>query len=96
MYGSWLDQFSDAAGGDRLYVPVGAGRFAFDRVLRESSGYYLLGVEPATEDRDGQPRALKVRVNLKGVTVRNRQWVLVPLTSGAQLATPGTSSLRTQ
>lgn len=74
----WLDRFSESAGGTRIHVPVGAGEFAFERVLRETSGYYLLGVEPAAEDRDGRPRELKVRVNKRGVTVRARQWVVVP------------------
>ncbi|MGH9374117.1 MAG: VWA domain-containing protein [Vicinamibacterales bacterium] len=78
MYGVFLDQFSSAAGGERIYVPVGGGGFALDRVLKESSAYYLLGVEPADADRDGTPRELKVKVNRRGVTVRNRQWVLVP------------------
>jgi VWFA-related protein len=78
MYGVFLDQFSSAAGGERIYVPVGGGGFALDRVLKESSAYYLLGVEPADADRDGKPRELKVKVNRRGVTVRNRQWVLVP------------------
>jgi VWFA-related protein len=83
MYGTWLDRFSDAAGGDRLYVPVGGGTHAFDRVLRESSGYYLLGVDPGAEDRTGQPRELKVKVNRKGLTVRNRQWVVIPAKGNA-------------
>jgi len=95
MYGAWLDQFSDAAGGERLYVPVGGGAFAFERVLRESSGYYLLGVEPADEDRDGQPRELKVKVNGKGLTVRSRQWVVVPMKSGTQPSSAaGTAATR--
>ena len=78
MYGTFLDQFSSAAGGKSLYVPVGGGELALDRVLRESSGYYLLGVQPEDVDRDGKPRELKVKVNRRGVTVRSRQWVLVP------------------
>jgi len=78
MFGMFLDQFSSAAGGQRIYVPVGGGDFGFDRVLRESSAYYLLGVEPSETDRDGKPRELKVKVKQPGVTVRSRQWVLVP------------------
>lgn len=78
LRGDWLDRFSLAAGGSRIYVPVGAGEFAFDRVLRETSATYLLGVEPAEADRDGRPRELKVRVNARGATVRARQWVVVP------------------
>jgi VWFA-related protein len=78
MFGNWLDNFSRAAGGMRIYVPVGGGGFAFDRVLRESSAYYLLGVEPAEADRDGKPRQLHVKVDRRGTIVRSRQWVLVP------------------
>jgi VWFA-related protein len=78
MLSTFLDQFSSAAGGNRIYVPVGGGGFALDRVLRESSAYYLLGVEPAEADRDGKARELRVKVDRRGVTVRSRQWVLVP------------------
>src|ERR1041384_2738981 len=78
MSSNWLEDFSRAAGGKRIDVPVGGGQFAFDQVLRETSAYYLLGVEPADADRDGQPHELKVNVNKRGVTVRTRQWVLIP------------------
>jgi VWFA-related protein len=78
MQASFLDEFSSAAGGSRLYVGVGSGDSAFDRVLRENSAHYLLGVEPAEQDRDGKARQLRVKVARRGVTVRNRQWVLVP------------------
>jgi VWFA-related protein len=75
---NWLDNFSRAAGGARFYVPSGGSSFAFERVLRESAGYYLLGVQPDEADRNGQPRELKVKVDRRGVTVRSRQWVVVP------------------
>jgi VWFA-related protein len=78
MFGNWLEEFSRAAGGVRMYVPVGGGGFAFDRVLREASAYYLLGVEPADADRDGRPRQLHVNVARRGAVVRSRQWVLIP------------------
>jgi VWFA-related protein len=39
----WLDEFSDGAGGKRLYVPTGQGDFAFDQAFRELASYYLLG-----------------------------------------------------
>lgn len=77
LLGHWLDEFSAGAGGQRLYVPTGQGDYAFDRVLRESSAYYLLGVEPTDADRDGRPRELKVRVDRKGASVRSRQWVVI-------------------
>jgi VWFA-related protein len=79
LLGNWLDNFSAAAGGMRQYVPVGAGDYAFDRVLRETSAHYLLGVEPEQSDRDGRPRELKVKVGQRGVTVHSRQWVVVPV-----------------
>lgn len=80
MTGDWLDRFSTAAGGTRIHVPVGAGEFAFDRVLRETAGVYLLGVEPDEADRDGKPRELRVRLSRsapRDTTVRHRQWVVV-------------------
>jgi VWFA-related protein len=82
LVGNWLDDFSAAAGGMRQYVPVGGGDFAFDRVLRETSAHYLLGVEPDDADRDGKPRELKVKLVQKapqrGVTIHSRQWVVIP------------------
>jgi VWFA-related protein len=78
LLGNWLEDFSRAAGGKRIDVPVGGGDFAFNQVLRETSAYYLLGVEPADADRDGQPRELRVKVDQRGVTVRSRQWVVIP------------------
>jgi VWFA-related protein len=82
MSAGWLEDFSRSAGGTQVNVPSGAGvDFAFNRVLRETSAYYLLGVEPATADRDGEPHELKVKVDRRGVTVRNRQWVVVPRTA---------------
>jgi hypothetical protein len=78
MSANWLEDFSRSAGGSRFDVPVGGGDFAFERVVRETSAYYLLGVEPTAADRDGKPHQLKVKVDKRGVTVRNRQWVVIP------------------
>lgn len=83
LVGNWLDEFSAAAGGMRIYVPVGGGEFAFNRVLRETSAHYLLGVEPSDTDRDGLPRQLRVKVARPGVTIQSRQWVVIPARSGA-------------
>lgn len=75
---SWLDEFSSSSGGTLLRVTSGAGEYAFDRVLRETSAYYLLGVEPAEADRDGRTHTLKVKVDRRGSTVRNRTVVVIP------------------
>jgi VWFA-related protein len=80
MTGDWLDRFSASAGGTRIHVPVGAGEFAFERLLRENAGVYLLGVEPAAADADGKPRQLRVRLanaRDRGATIRHRQWAVV-------------------
>jgi VWFA-related protein len=79
LFSNWLNEFSQAAGGQLIYVPNGTADFAFDRVLRETSAYYLLGVEPAPADRDGLPRQLRVKVHRRGVSVRSRQWVVIPV-----------------
>lgn len=73
----WLDQFSGTAGGKLFTVSVGNGTFAFDRILKETSSYYLLGVKPEPADRDGKPKHIRVEVKLRGTTVRARTWVVV-------------------
>jgi VWFA-related protein len=75
---SWLDEFSSSSGGALFRVTSGAGEYAFDRVLRETSAYYLLGVEPAESDRDGRTHTLKVKVRRDDTTVRNRTVVVIP------------------
>jgi len=73
-----LERIADTAGGALIRVEAGTGDTAFERVLRENSAYYLLGVEPAPEDRDGEAHAIRVRVRLRGVTVRSRAQAIVP------------------
>jgi len=82
VLGRWLDQFSGAAGGALFRVQVGSGEYAFNRVLNEISAYYLLGVEPADEDRDGRTHEIKVKTNQKNVILRGRRWVTVPKRDG--------------
>lgn len=59
-------------------VEVRRATFAFDRILSETSAYYLLGVSPDDADRDGKPRKLSVKVKPGGATVRARSWAVVP------------------
>ena len=88
VLGRWLDQFSGAAGGAMFKVQVGSGEYAFDRVLSEISAYYLLGVEPADEDRDGRTHEIKVKTSQKNVILRGRRWVMVPKRGAAASAIP--------
>jgi VWFA-related protein len=73
-----LDDFALPTGGTLLRVETGFGDDQIDRVVLESSSYYLLGVEPIDTDRDGRPHRLRVRVNARNSVVRSRQWVVVP------------------
>ena len=82
--GQWLGMVSAGAGGALMRVLVGDGESSFERVLRETSAYYLLGVEPSSADRGLAPQAIDVSVNQRGVTVRSRRWVVLPPAAGAR------------
>lgn len=60
-----------------VFPVVNDGASAFERIGLETSGYYLLGVEPTRAERDGKPHALRVRVKRDGLTVRSRADVLL-------------------
>jgi VWFA-related protein len=72
-----LSMMAGAAGGEMFRVFTSSDH-AFDRVLRETSAYYLLGIEPIDTDRDGKPHRISVDVRQSGVTVRSRTTVIVP------------------
>jgi VWFA-related protein len=77
VYARGLDVFNGSAGGTLMEVNTGAD-FAIERVIRETSAYYLLGVEPEAADRDGERHLIRVRVNQRGTSVRNRPSVVIP------------------
>jgi VWFA-related protein len=54
------------------------GTQVFNQIARELSGYYLLGIDPADEDRTGRARKLQVEVTTPGVTVRARPTFALP------------------
>jgi VWFA-related protein len=78
MAATGLEMVAGAAGGAVFRVHGTSPDVAFDRVLRETSAHYLLGVEAAPADRDGEVRPIRVRVNRRGATVRSRTTVLIP------------------
>jgi len=86
ILGRWLDQFSGAAGGALFRVQVGSGEKAFDRVVREISAYYMLGIEPAEEDRDGRAHEINVKTNQKNLIMRGSRWVVIPKRGAAASA----------
>jgi VWFA-related protein len=67
-----LEQIAKQMGGD-LRTVVGAGEGAFARIASELAGYYLLGIEPADDDRTGRPREIRVTVARPGAVVRARR-----------------------
>ena len=92
----WLEQFTGSAGGALFTVSVGNASPALARIQTELSSYYLLGVEPADEDRDGRTHEVAVKTTQSSVTVRGRRWVMIPVRGAAApapvAATPATPS----
>ncbi len=72
-----LDALSGPTRGTSVEVLAGA-EGPFDRLAREVSGFYLLGVPPEATDRDGKPHRIQVQVLRPGVTVRSRPAFSVP------------------
>lgn len=77
VYAKALDTFNGTAGGTFLEVNTGPDS-AIERVIRETSKYYLLAVEPLDADRDGKPHQIRVKVSQGGTNVRNRPMVVIP------------------
>ncbi|MGC4084456.1 MAG: VWA domain-containing protein [Vicinamibacterales bacterium] len=67
-----LENLAGATRGTFLSL-TGTGAPVLQRVARELSGYYLLGVESQAADNDGRAHRLRVDVRRTGVTVRARR-----------------------
>jgi VWFA-related protein len=79
LFSAGLQRFTTSAGGTTIDVPVGPDA-ALRRLLRETSSYYLLGVEALPEHRDGKTHRIQVKVKRDGVHVRARSAVMIPKT----------------
>ena len=77
IFARGLDLFNGYSGGTFFEVNTGAN-FAIDRLVREMSAHYLLGVEVQDTDRDGRHHLIQVKANQKDSSVRNRASVLIP------------------
>lgn len=91
LRGRWLEQFSGAAGGALFRVTDGSTDYAFNRILSETSSYYLLGVESTEADRGGRIHEMKVRVDYRNSTVRSRRWIAMGKKDGGEIA-PATAA----
>ena len=88
----WLEQFAGAAGGALFSVQVGNAASALTRIQAELSSYYLLGVEPADEDRDGRTHEVAVKITQPNVTIRGRRWVMIPKRGVTAAAAPASNA----
>jgi VWFA-related protein len=73
-----LEILAGRSGGTIFSIDAGTPDHVFDRLLRETAAYYVIGVEPADEDRDGKDHYIRVETTARGSTVRSRVQVLVP------------------
>jgi VWFA-related protein len=71
-----LENLAAASRGTFLSL-TGSGAPVLERVARELSGYYLLGVESEPADSDGRSHQLRVDVRRTGSTVRARRSFVV-------------------
>lgn len=75
-----LEMIAGAAGGTVVRIEAGTADAALERLLRETSVYYLLGVEVTDAERDGKIHGIRVRVKQRGAVVRSRASVIIPKT----------------
>lgn len=59
-----------------LFNVIGSGSNIFERIETELSGYYLIGVESGTADKDGKPHSIGVEARRKGLSVRSRRAII--------------------
>ena len=74
---SGLERVAGTAGGAVMRVYGTAPEVAFDRILRETSATYLLGVESRESDQEGT-HTIRVTVKRRGAEVRSRTQFAVP------------------
>ncbi len=74
---SGLNMLAGMSVGTLFTVMAGADN-AFDRVARETSAAYILGLEPEPADRDGKSHRIQVRVRVPNTTVRSRASFTLP------------------
>jgi VWFA-related protein len=77
MFGYGLEKFADIAGGSFSQIEVDADPFV-DRMLRETSAFYLVTVPTEPSDRDGKEHFIRLSVKASGATVRHRKVVVIP------------------
>jgi VWFA-related protein len=67
-----IEMLATATRGSLFNISVAADS-AFARIESELSGYYLLGIESGTADKDGKAHPVRVQVSRSGIIVRSRR-----------------------
>ena len=70
-----LEILTSASRGSMFNV-IGAGSGVFERIETELAGYYLVGIESGSADKDGKAHPVRVEVRRRGLTVRTRRALL--------------------
>lgn len=74
---AWFENATSAVGGTLLEVAESAEPL-FERIALELSASYLLEIEVAPGDRNGEPHRVTINVNRAGVDVRGRKQYVIP------------------
>jgi VWFA-related protein len=64
--------------GAESFLSTNTPERALLQVIKDASGFYLLGYSSTKNPQDGKFHSIKVRVNRRGVTVRNRRGYWAP------------------
>jgi hypothetical protein len=82
-----LENLAGVTGATRLAIAAN-GATTLDRVLRETTAFYLAGFEPEDSDNNGMSHAVEIRVSRPGAKVRSRPEVMLEKVGfGATIAT---------
>jgi VWFA-related protein len=74
--------------GGRFLQLSGKSEPIFDRIVRETSGYYALAFETEPQDRDDKARSVDVSTTRPGVTLRARRTFLDKAAAGVKTSGP--------
>ena len=77
-----LEMLAGASRGG-LYRINTSAEFAFDRISHSLDGYYLLGVEAKSEDKNGRRHRIGVKSSRRGVSIRSRRSFVTALSARA-------------
>jgi VWFA-related protein len=71
-----LENLSGVTGGTRLAIAAN-GDTTLDRVLRETTSYWMIGFEPEDSDNNGMSHSVDIKVSRPGTKVRSRPEVML-------------------